>query len=58
MLRVVAARLMKRSAESLGVEGVGDVESTIVGDGSFGGGVGGVGVFSGTVVLMRRPFWL
>jgi hypothetical protein len=57
-VHVVEVRLMKRSAVSSGVEGVGDVELIVVGDGSFGGGVGGVGVFSGTAMLMRRPLWL
>jgi hypothetical protein len=57
-VHVVEVRLMKRSAVSSGVEGVGDVELIVVGDESFGGGVGGVGVFSGTAMLMRRPLWL
>lgn len=64
VLRVVVLRLMNRSAVSSGVDGVDDVESTVVGDGSFGGGVGGIGVFSGvgvfpgTAMRMRRSFGL
>jgi hypothetical protein len=56
VLQVDAVRLMKRSAVSLG--GTGGVGLTVVGDGSFGGGVGGVGVSSGTAMSIRRLFWL